>query len=169
MIKLFVCDVDGTLTDGIYHTTEGGEISKNFFTRDFHGLWMLNEAGVKICIITAAGDDVIKHQCRRGAKYVTVLKGVRNKLFEIEEMFVKSGLFLWNEIAYIGDDVFDIDLLYEVGLASCPSDADAVVLEILEDCNNADRLGEVFVSRFPGGKGCVREFADYVLDANKQR
>jgi len=167
MIKLFICDVDGTLTDGICHTTEAGEISKNFYTRDFHGLWMLNEAGVKICIITAAGDDVIDKQCSRGAKYAHVIKRSKDKLNDIYEKFVENGPFHWPEISYIGDDVFDVELLYEVGLACCPSDADSAVLEVLEDCKNADRLGEVFVSRFPGGKGCVREFADYVLDANK--
>lgn len=165
-IKLFVCDIDGTLTDGIYHTTESGEISKNFFTRDFHGLWMLSKAGVKVCIITAASDDVIDWQCRRGAKYADVIKGTKDKLASIHDKYVddlkSTTRFAWDEICYIGDDVFDVELLNKVGFAACPADADGVVLKKIRE-----KKSDGFVSPFPGGKGCVRDFAEYVLEINK--
>ena len=164
MIKLFLSDCDGTLTDGIYHTTECGEISKNFFTRDFHGLWMLNKSGVKIGIITAASDDVIDHQCRRGAKYVDIIKGTNDKKVSIRAKYVSKYVsgpkFEWDEIAFIGDDVFDEALLRQVGLAACSSDADSAILQLIRERDDG------FVSVFPGGKGCVREFAEYVLEIN---
>lgn len=168
MIKLFLTDVDSTLTDGIYHTTEEGVISKNFFTRDFHGMWVLHQTGVKICIITAAGDNVIEQQCNRGAKYAEVIKGSKNKLDSIRDKYIGSAI-AWNEIAYIGDDLFDVDLLKEVGICSCPSDADDEVLEIVEYRSYRSEFSDVegFQSSFPGGKGCVREFADYVLRVNE--
>lgn len=171
-IKLFLADCDGTLTNGIYQTTEKGEISKSFFTRDFHGLWMLNETGVKVCVITAANDEVIDHQCRRGAKYVDVIKGSQDKFKSIEDIYVESGPEIgWHEIAYIGDDVFDIGLLSAVGLCSCPSDADSEVIEFVEqrgmnDFEECPSHGEGFHSDYRGGHGCVREFAEYVLEIN---
>ncbi len=162
MIKLFLSDVDATLTDGIYHTTEEGTISKNFHTRDFHGLWMLNQSGVEVGIITAANDDVIVHQCNRGAKYATVMKGVKDKLAHIKSEYVDSGKFSWDEIAYIGDDVFDEELLMAVGLAACPYDT-------VESVREAVLENEGFESKFNGGRGCVREFAEYVLVINEGR
>ena len=193
MIKLFLCDVDGVLTDGIYHTSEDGKLSKNFFTRDFHGLWMLKEAGVKIGIITAGNDDVIDHQCRRILHYADLIKGSKDKLKSIEDKYEE---FDWSEIAYIGDDIIDIELLSAVGLCACPVDADRAVIQLIEtrgedeiegyDDLDIDSLredhvsmdeegtifptcGEGFLSDFPGGHGCVREFAEYVLEINKAR
>lgn len=160
MIKLFLCDVDGTLTDGIYHTTEKGEISKNFFTRDFHGLWMLDETEVRVGIITASNDDVIDHQCRRGAKYVDVMKKAKDKLVAVRDNYVDKFGYDWDEIAFIGDDVFDIRLLSAVGLCACPFDADSKVIEFVE------QRDEGFYSNYSGGYGCVREFAEYVLEIN---
>lgn len=185
MIKLFACDVDGTLTDGFYHTTEKGEVSKNFFTRDFHGLRMLNQAGVEVAIITAATDKAIDHQCRRAAKYVDIIKGTKDKVASINDKYVfdvtsdvnssfgeqnclyGSGRLYWSEIAYIGDDIFDIELLSTVGLCSCPSDADTEVVKIVSTRQDNDGAG--FYSNFPGGRGCVREFAEYVLGINRAR
>ncbi len=174
MIKLFLSDVDGTLTDGIYQTSESGEVSKNFFTRDFHGMWMLNETGVKVGIISAASDSVIDHQCRRGGKYADVLKGTYDKRQTIEEKYVESGPgFGWHEIAFIGDDVFDMGLLSVVGLCACPLDADPAVIEFIEtrgdddDSPECPTHGEGFCTSFHGGRGCVREFAEYVLEINK--
>ncbi len=164
MIKLFLSDVDATLTDGIYHTTEEGMISKNFYTRDFHGMWMLDQAGVEVGIITVANDDVIVQQCSRGAKYAKVMKGVKDKLAFIRAEYVAGGFsskYEWDEIAFIGDDVVDAELLAAVGSVACPSDAHHEIWGLVE------RRDDGFVSSFPGGKGCVREFAEYVLEINK--
>ncbi len=169
MIKLFLADCDATLTDGIYHTTEKGEISKNFFTRDFHGLWMLNQAGVKIGIITASSDDVIDQQCRRCAKYAEIIKGTKDKFKSIEDRYVWSSIrtrILWDEIAYIGDDVFDTELLSAVGLCACPRDADESVRDVIFD-RTKENLSDSFESKHIGGRGCVREFAEYVLAINR--
>lgn len=182
MIKLFLVDCDSTLTDGIYHTTEDGVISKNFFTRDFHGMYMLNKAGVKVCIITAASDNVIDHQCERAAKYADIIKGTNDKLASVRAKYVDSGLFNWDEIAYIGDDVFDIPLLSEVGLCACPDDAAQEVSDLVFDIGGVAAGGgdrgplcgvgrtygpEGFRSTYAGGCGCVREFAEYILRINE--
>lgn len=182
MIKLFLSDVDATLTDGIYHTSEQGVISKNFYTRDFHGMWMLNQTGVEVGIITVANDHVITQQCNRGAKYAKVMKGVEDKLAYVTDEFVlKCDMceegdpyrieyphrkYSWDEIAFIGDDIIDAELLKTVGLAACPLDAADEIQAIVADRSDSQE-GEGFRSGYPGGRGCVREFADFVLLINK--
>lgn len=160
MIKVFLSDVDGTLTDGIYQTDEEGTIRKNFYTRDFHGMWMLWKSGVEVGIISYASDMVIEHQCCRGAKYAVLMNGTKDKRATTEEQFVGQGIG-WNEICYIGDDVLDIELMYEVGVVACPADADPVILDLMETFDDS------FVCKYSGGKGCVREFADYIRETNK--
>lgn len=173
-IKLFLSDCDATLTDGIYNTSESGQISKNFYTRDFYGIWMLSKTGVEIGIITVASDDVIVRQCNRAAKYVKVMTGVKDKLAFVADIFVEGDPYRteyprrkynWDEIAFIGDDVVDSELLKKVGLAACPQDAAEEVRDII--AHRSYSQGECFRSNYPGGKGCVREFAEYVLSINE--
>lgn len=166
MIKVFITDVDSTLTDGIYRMSEDGVVSKSFFTRDFHGLWMLNESGVKVCIISYSRDKVINLQCERAAKYVYLMTGVKNKLEYVRDQVVQGNLFgqqfAWDELAYIADDVFDMDLLLAVGIAACPADAHEEVLQ------NLSVRKDGFLCTANGGRGAVREFADYILDLNRR-
>lgn len=164
MIKLFLVDVDSTLTDGIYQTDEEGGIRKNFYTRDFHGMYMLDRMGVMVSIITASRDPVIERQCNRCAKYITeILTGARDKFLVVKETFVDRGLFKWDEIAYIGDDVMDLDLLKQVGLSACPFDAAIAVIMQL------DISSDGFVMDHKGGHGCVREFAELVMALNLEK
>ena len=157
MIELFLCDCDGVLTDGAYNTSEDGSIFKSFFTRDFHGLRMLHERGILVSVITAASDGVINKQCERAAPYVSVYEGVGNKLLFATMTFVSR----WSEMAFMGDDVLDTDLLNEVALAGCPADADPQIIKLVEAHPDG------FVSRFSGGRGAVREFIDYIGDVSK--
>ena len=158
MIKLFLTDVDGTLTDGVYSTNEEGVVCKNFYTRDFHGLHILKETGVEIGIISYSKDCVINKQCDRAAQYAKVMTGVKDKLKFITD-HVKKGLE-WDEIAYIGDDTVDEELLLKVGIPACPLDAHYSVLSLINEHK------EGFLSKFCGGKGAVRDFAEYIIALN---
>jgi 3-deoxy-D-manno-octulosonate 8-phosphate phosphatase (KDO 8-P phosphatase) len=162
MIKLFLSDVDGTLTNGIYCMGEDGSLQKGFYSRDFHGMWMLDQAGVKVGIISCSGDRVIYRQCERAAKYALVMTGHKDKKAAIEGAFVAKGLG-WDEIAYIGDDMVDLALLEVVGVAGCPSDADMLVQATVGTRDDG------FLSSYAGGCGAVREFARYVLDLNGEK
>ena len=158
MIKLFLTDVDGTLTDGVYSTNEEGIVHKNFYTRDFHGLHMLKETGMDIGIISYSKDCVINKQADRAAKYAKVMTGVKDKLKFITE-HVKKDLN-WDEIAYIGDDTIDEELLAKVGVPACPYDAYFSVIRLVENHK------EGFKSAYCGGKGAVRDFAEYIIALN---
>lgn len=157
-IKLFIADVDGTLTNGLYHVSTSGEVSRSYHTRDFHGLHMLNNAGVKVCIMTMAKSQDIFFQKEKAAKYATLFTGVEDKKKTIEQILGED--LTWKDIAYIGDDTVDEGILKAAGLAACPADADSSVLKLI-----GERV-DGFISRFPGGQGAVRQFAEYVLKVN---
>lgn len=176
MIKLFLVDVDATLTDGNYLVAEDGSLSKNFFSRDFHGMYLLNEVGVEVAIITTSRDHVIKRQCSRSAEYITILTDVHDKLSTVtklirpvgKEKLIRPNLlwdegFLWDEVSYIGDDVIDLHLLDMVGLAACPANAHDAVKSLIYE-----RKDGIVLSK-NGGCGCVREFADMVLSLNSEK
>jgi len=162
MIKLLLCDVDGTLTDGVYQMYEDGTISKGFYSRDFHGMYELNKTGVKIGVISLSRDKIIVEQCERAAKYVNVMIGAKNKLQVIKDEYVDKGVCEWDEIAFIGDDNVDSELLQIVGLPGCPWNADEQIKKLIS------RLDDGFQCTYSGGHGAVREFVDYVSLINKR-
>lgn len=137
-IKLFLCDVDGTLTDGGMYYSENGDELKKFDTRDGMAFEMLRERGIKTGIITSESTKVVE---RRAAKLkVDFLKqGIcgGGKRAAAQGICDKMGITL-REVAYMGDDRNCVELLSSVGFAACPADACKEVLAI-ENIHVADR------------------------------
>lgn len=153
-IKLFLSDIDGTLTDGGMYYSENGDELKKFNTRDGMGLGMLREKGIKVGIITSEDRELNQRRADK-LKLDFFYQGKKNggKLAVAKEICEKMGITL-QEVAYIGDDVNCIELLSAVGLAACPADADARVKAI----------PGIKVMTKKGGEGCVREFTeDYLI------
>lgn len=147
-IKLFLSDIDGTLTDGGMYYSENGDELKKFNTRDGMGMSMLREKGIKVGIITS--EDRKLNQRRANKLHLDFFyQGKKNggKLAVVKEICKDMGITL-QEVAYIGDDVNCVELLSAVGLAACPSDADEIVKAI----------PGIYVMTKKGGEGCVREF-----------
>src|SRR3954449_9947059 len=114
-IRLVAMDVDGVLTDaGMYYTENGDELKK-FNTRDGMGVALVREAGLKTAILTRESTRMVE---RRGAKMRIdhVFIGVTDKLICMRDLLAKRDLTL-DQVAYIGDDVNDYELLCHVGLA----------------------------------------------------
>lgn len=149
-IKLFLCDVDGTLTDGGMYYSENGDELKKFNTRDGVALAMLRGKGIKTGIITSEDTELV---ARRAAKLkVDFLKqGKRDggKLAAAQEICDKMGISL-QEVAYVGDDKNCMDLLSVVGFAACPADA----------CEEVKQLPHMHVMSRKGGDGVVREIVE---------
>lgn len=152
-IKLFITDIDGTLTDGGMYYSENGDELKKFNTRDGMGLQMLREAGIKTAIITS--EDLQLNQ-RRAVKlkvdYIRQGKVNGGKVAVAQEIANEMGISM-NEVAYIGDDVNCMELLTTVGLAACPSDA----------CEEVKSIPNIHIINKKGGEGCVRLFANLIL------
>lgn len=156
-IRLFVTDVDGTLTDGGMYYSENGDELKKFNTRDGMGFQLLREAGIKTGIITSENTEMV---ARRAAKLKCdhLIQGKCNagKLNVLKEICAKENVAL-SQVAYIGDDVNCVEILNAVGLAACPADA----------CGKVKAVPGIRVMRKKGGEGCVREFAGLVLGENE--
>ena len=152
-IKLFLCDVDGTLTDGGMYYSEKGDELKKFNTRDGMGFQLLREAGIKTGIITSEDTKIVENRAKK-LKVDFLSQGKRNggKLAVAKEICEQLGITL-DEVAYIGDDVNCVELLEAVGLKACPADA----------CEEVKAIDGIRVMTKKGGEGCVREFIDQIV------
>lgn len=153
IIKIFLSDVDGVLTDGGMYYSESGEEQKKFNTRDGMGFQLLQSAGIKTGIITTENTKMVQ---RRASKlkidYLYQGKKDGGKLAAALEICEKENVLI-KHVAYIGDDINCIDLLKAVGLAACPADAMQAVKNI----------EGIQVLQLKGGEGVVREFAEIIL------
>lgn len=160
-IKLVVSDLDGTLTNGMYHVSDDGRIAKSFNTRDFYGLQILRENGIKTLILTHCYDRVIEkkiEQMPSNDLYLEIVDWSIDKTAALSDwvnrhvvLFGLDGL-VYDQIAFIGDSENDADVMSRCGLTGCPSDA----VSMIKDQSN-------FVSHCPGGGGAVYDFAKYIL------
>jgi len=155
-IRLFVTDVDGTLTDGGMYYTAQGEYMKLFNTRDGMGLSMLREAGIEIAIMTSEDSEIVSRRAEK-LGITRVYLGVRDKLTRMTALCQELDLPL-TSVAYVGDDVNDLDVIRNVGLGFAVADADSRVLQ----------AADVMLSK-RGGKGAVREAAEWVLERARHR
>lgn len=152
-IKLFLCDVDGTLTDGGMYYSEDGDELKKFNTRDGMGFQLLREAEIKTGIITSEDTSIVENRAKK-LKVDFLYQGKRNdgKLGAAKEICERLGITL-DEVAYIGDDINCIELLEVAGLKACPADA----------CEKVKSVADIRVMNKKGGNGCVREFIEGIL------
>jgi N-acylneuraminate cytidylyltransferase len=159
IIKLFLSDVDGTLTDASMYYGENGEELKRFNTHDGKGFELLKKAGIKTGIITSENTKIVENRAKK-LKVDYLFQGLENrgKLNAAKEACLKEGIDLLN-VAYIGDDINCKELLENVGFAACPSDS---MKEIKE-------LPKILSLTLGGGCGSVREFADIVIKSNSKR
>jgi N-acylneuraminate cytidylyltransferase len=152
-VEALVLDVDGTLTDGGMYYGPTGEALKKFNTRDAHGLQLLREDGIRVCVISTETSPAVEARMKK-LGIDEYYPGVRNKLPLLLELAKRWDISLRN-IAYIGDDLSDLECLRHAGTAFCPADS---VPEILQKAQ--------YVCRNAGGKGAVREACELILKVN---
>ncbi|MEA5403881.1 HAD hydrolase family protein [Arcicella sp. DC2W] len=152
-IKLLITDCDGVLTDAGVYYGENGEVLKKFNIRDGMGVERLRKlVNVETAIITG---EVSPSVAKRAEKLrITELHlGIKDKLAVLVQIMVNRNLTK-NNIAYIGDDVNDIEIMQNVGLTACPSDAISFTKEVAD-----------YICENKGGEGCFREFAELIIAA----
>ncbi len=150
-IKLLIIDVDGTLTDGIVYIGNSGELCKGFYVRDGIGIQKLIKAGIKPVVCTSRESEIVLQRCKE-LGIEQIFQGVRDKREKLQEIKMELGAE-WEEIAYIADDINDLEAMKLAEVKGCPADA---VSEVKEICG--------FVSQFNGGRGAVREFIEYLIE-----
>lgn len=155
-IRLFATDVDGVLTDAGMYYSESGDEWKKFNTRDGMGIKLLQKAGLITAIVTQERTRLV---ARRAEKLTIpeVHQGVTDKLSMIRDMASRYGLTL-DQVAYIGDDVNDLEALKAVGFSASPADGMPQVLQAVD-----------YVCRKKGGEGAVREVVEMILEAQQPR
>ena len=153
-IKLAIFDYDGVFTDGKIYVNEHGFKTKCYNGKDSYGLKLLKDNGIKTALITADDSDCVRNATHVISRMDFVSIGKFNKL-EVLDNWVKDLNISYEEISYIGDDLFDIPVLEKVGLSGCPSDA---VDDVIKTCDIICKNG--------AGNGCVREFINYIISRN---
>ena len=151
-IRLFATDVDGVLTDAGMYYSESGEEMKKFNTRDGMGIKLLQRAGIITAIVTQERTKLVAW---RGEKLMIpeVHQGVMDKIALVREMTERHGLSM-EEVAYIGDDVNDVETLKAVGFSASPADGMPQALAVVD-----------YVCAKKGGEGAVREIIEMILAA----
>ena len=152
-IKLFLSDVDGTLTDAGMYYGESGEELKKFSTHDGKGFELLRDAGIKTGIITSENTTIVSNRAKK-LKLDYLYQGLehKGKLEITKGICEKEGISL-DEVAYIGDDVNCKELLEAVGVCACPRNSTVKI-------KNIPNILELSLN---GGEGAVREFIDILI------
>jgi len=152
-IKLFLSDVDGTLTDsGMYYSENGDELKK-FNTHDGKGFELLRNAGIKTGIITSENTKIVENRAKK-LKVDYLYQGITHheKLQVVKEICAIENITL-DEVAYIGDDINCYELLSGIGLPACPANSN----------NKIQQIPNIIHLKKNGGDGAVREFVCKIL------
>lgn len=151
-LKLFLSDVDGVMTDGeIIFDSQGAE-SKHFHVRDGQGIKLWHAAGYGFGIVTGRKSNVVEQRAEE-LQIEIVRQGVECKLSVVRQIMHELGLHA-HEIAYMGDDLPDVQAMEYVGLGITVQDAPTDVKQRAH-----------LVTQLPGGRGAVREAIDAILKA----
>ena len=153
-IRLFATDVDGVLTDAGMYYSESGDEWKKFNTRDGMGIKLLQRAGILTAIITQESTKIVMRRAQK-LTIPEVHQGAFDKLGVLKALMTRHHL-TFDQVAYIGDDVNDLQTLQAVGFSAAPADAMPVVLKAVR-----------YVCSHKGGEGAVREVADLILSAQQ--
>lgn len=149
-IKLLLMDCDGVLTDGRIWLFENGEEQKGFHTRDGLGLELWHRAGLKSGIISGRSSSAVDRRAQ-ALRMSFIVQGCEDKRKAFAEILDQAGVS-GEEVAFIGDDLNDIPLLLQSGLAVAVADA---ALETREHAH--------YVTQLNGGQGAVREVIELIL------
>jgi 3-deoxy-D-manno-octulosonate 8-phosphate phosphatase (KDO 8-P phosphatase) len=154
-IKMILMDVDGTLTDGTLLVLPDGEELKAYNVKDGTGILLSHLAGIKTGIITGKVSQSLEIRAEK-LKILEIYQGILDKKKALEQILQKNSLHP-DQVAYIGDDLGDLDVIQSVGFAGAVADAHPEVMKHSH-----------FICKSNGGKGAVREFIEFILDSQNK-
>jgi len=153
-IKLVATDIDGVWTNAKMYYTENGEFMKSFSTYDGMATSLLMNEGIDVAILTSEKSEIVKARAKKlGIKYVYINE--KEKLFRMEYLCNRLNISM-NEVAYIGDDINDLEVLQQVGISAMPCTSPIL-----------DKVNPDYITKRSGGDGAFREFADLLIKYRK--
>lgn len=155
-IRLVLTDCDGVLTDGGVYYSERGEEMKRFNIRDGMGVERLRACGVATGIMTGEVSPSVRTRAAK-LRIEELHLGIKDKVACLHEILARTGLTA-EEVAFIGDDTNDLGILALVGFSACPGDATSFAREAAD-----------FHCQTPGGHGCFRELAEFIIAAQAEK
>lgn len=149
--KLIITDIDGVWTDGGMFYDQNGNELKKFNTSDSAGVLFCKLMNIPIAIITGEDTQIVARRAKK-LKIDLLFQGISDKLTVAEDLCAKLKISL-DEIAFIGDDIGDIELLKSVGYSCCPNNSPDYIKLITHS-----------VTAKNGGDGAFREFVERILE-----
>jgi 3-deoxy-D-manno-octulosonate 8-phosphate phosphatase (KDO 8-P phosphatase) len=149
-IKAVVLDVDGVLTDGFFLWGPDGQEWKRFSFRDVMGVSEARRKGLILALVSGEDTPILDLYASKMA-IQDIYRGCKDKAKAVIDFATKRELQL-SEIAFMGDDINDIEAMRLVGLSAAPANAHASVLKTAK-----------FISGNAGGHGAVRELMDFII------
>ena len=150
MIKLIVFDFDGVFTDGKIIFDNDGNALKHYNAKDGMGIFELHRDKIEVGVISGWPYNNSQNSILEHLQIKRISLGSNNKLQILQKWCNELNIEL-NNVAYMGDDINDLEVMKEVSLVGCPNDA----VQEVRDISN-------FISSKNGGEGAVREFCDYI-------
>ena len=150
-IKLVATDIDGVWTDARMYFTPDGELMKSFSTYDGMAVAMLKKRGIIVAILTGENSDIVKARAEK-LNVDEVYVNEHEKLKRLTYLSKKYKISM-EEVAYIGDDVNDLEVLGAVGLSAMAGNSPIL-----------DQFSPDYITIRHGGNGAFREFADIILN-----
>lgn len=148
--KLILTDIDGVWTDGGMYYDQNGMELKKFHTYDSAGVLFSHHLGIPVGIITGENTNIVKRRYDK-LKMDYLYLGCKDKLSVVSELCYQLGITI-QDVAYIGDDINDMNLLKKVGWSGVPSSAPQYV----------QKIANVKLSK-KGGEGVFREFVETII------
>lgn len=155
-IKLVIADVDGVLTDtGVYYSANGEEL-KRYSIRDGMGIERLRKlVDVETGIMTRENTKIVSSRADK-LKIKELHMGVMEKEKALVEILERRGLKK-DEVAYIGDDIIDVEVMKRVGLSACPNDATKFA-----------KAAAHYITESKSGNGAFRDLAELIIEAKRK-
>jgi 3-deoxy-D-manno-octulosonate 8-phosphate phosphatase (KDO 8-P phosphatase) len=154
-VKLIIMDVDGTLSDGRFFMLPDGTTLKSFDVKDGTGIIFAGLAGIKTAVITGKVSGAVQKRIEE-LHIDDYYEGVVDKTKPFFELLEKYELEK-EEVAYIGDDIGDAEVMGMVGFSAAVGDAHPLI----------KRISHYIAKRY-GGRGAVRELIDFILDVQEK-
>ncbi len=149
-IELLILDVDGVLTDGVIAVDDRGVETKHFHVRDGSAVALWKRAGKRVAILSGRSARCVEVRAAE-LGIERVVQGAKDKGGPFRALLAEFALEP-EQVCHVGDDLADLPILDSVGLAACPADAAAEVVEVAH-----------FVAGAAGGRGAVREVVEAIL------